>query len=103
MLSDLKSDLRVNQGLRTGGKRVTYRYPLNIFTLSLIVSYAFMIVCSLITMSLVSARDRLTRDAIVVESVSTMMLICCFSMAGCFNTWFLAHPSSNVSSKANNN
>lgn len=33
-----------------------------------------MIVCSLITISVVSAFGRLTREAMVVESVSTMML-----------------------------
>lgn len=33
-----------------------------------------MIVCSLITISVVSALGRLTLDAIVVESVSTMIL-----------------------------
>lgn len=36
--------------------------------------YAFMIVCSLITISVVSAFGRLTREAIAAESVSTMML-----------------------------
>ena len=42
--------------------------------LSLTVWYALMRVCSLITISVVSAFGRLTRDAIVVASVSTIIL-----------------------------
>lgn len=41
---------------------------------SFTVMYAFMIVCSLITISVVSAFGRLTREAIAAESVSTMIL-----------------------------
>jgi len=41
---------------------------------SFTVWYALMIVCSLITISVVSGRGRLTRDAIAAGSVSTMIL-----------------------------
>ena len=41
---------------------------------SFTVMYAFMIVCSLITISVASAFGRLTREAIAAESVSTMIL-----------------------------
>ena len=45
--------------------------------MSFTVRYAFINVCSLMTMSVVSAFGLLTRDAIAVESVSTMTLRTC--------------------------
>lgn len=53
---------------------VAYSCWIRCCTFSLTVWYALMRVCSLITISVVSAFGRLTLDAIVVESVSTMML-----------------------------
>ena len=51
-----------------------YRVAILCCIFSFTVMYAFMIVCSLITISVVSAFGRLTREAIAAESVSTMIL-----------------------------
>ena len=51
-----------------------YSWFIRCCTLSFTVKYALINVCSLITISVVSALGRLTRDAIAVESVSTITL-----------------------------
>lgn len=51
-----------------------YNCPMRCCIFSFTVWYALMIVCSLIMISVVSALGLLTLEAIVIESVSTMIL-----------------------------
>jgi len=51
-----------------------YSCPILCCIFSFTVWYALIIVCSLMTISVVSGRGRLTLDAIAAESVSTMIL-----------------------------
>ena len=72
---DKKTTKAIHNAIQEGeGTLDHYSWLIRCCIFSFMVWYAFMIVCSLITISVVSAFGRLTRDAIVVESVSTMIL-----------------------------
>ena len=73
--STMKTTKAIHNAIQEDKDRVgRYSWPIRCCIFSFMVWYAFMIVCSLITISVVSAFGLLTRDAIVVESVSTMTL-----------------------------
>lgn len=90
---------------RPGKTTNNYSCPIRCCIFSFTVWYAFIIVCSLITISVVSGRGRLTREAIAAASVSTMILgsrivsyRACQLLMRVKSKW-AAHPSSIVSSR----